>query len=68
MWRQGKLGAHWYRLGVVELSNAGPWPFKCGIPHGDGSLSRKWPRVCWYALQKEQYDLFQKERGIRDVI
>ena len=68
IWRQDRKGAHWRRLGVVDLARSGPWPFKRNPPHGDGTLEKSWPRLAWYSLQVEQYDLFGKERSVRDVI
>lgn len=62
LWRQKEKGARWYRIGVVVVDVAGRLPFKTMISHGDGVLLPIWPRVCWYTMEKHEWDLFDHER------
>jgi len=67
IWRQERKGAHWYRLGVVEFSYQSASPFRFTIPHGDDALQSSWPRVCYYPIERQQFDLFSRERRVNHV-
>jgi len=59
LWRQDKSGAHWRRLGVVEVDFARALPFKRPIPLGDKALARRWPRFHFQTMEVVQPSLFE---------
>lgn len=68
LWRQDKKGDRWCRVGVVVIDPAAMLPFRRGIPHGDDRMLELWPRLCWYSLEKHQWDLFDHERKEDDAV
>ncbi len=67
IWQQDRKGARWFRLGVVIVDAGGPLPFKKTIPHGDCTLWPTWPRLCWYSIERHDWDLFDRERRPDDA-
>jgi hypothetical protein len=62
IWQQDRKGARWLRLGVVIMSMADALPFRKAIAHGDSPLSPTWPRLCWYTMERDVWDLWDHER------
>lgn len=58
IWKQERKGARWRRIGVVTLDMGGRLPWRRIIRHGDSLHKQEWPRFCWYALERDQYSLF----------
>jgi hypothetical protein len=67
IWKQDRKRQRWRRLGVVIIDAAGALPFKSIIPYGDTPLWPHWPRLCWYSMERHDWDLFDRERRPDDA-